>query len=190
MIKSIIISKHDFNNKTYYRIGKDGINSYHQGLITSNFQFIFPIAAHYIKIHDTSITVRNNSGNGGKLYDLELNEIWNSDRAISDYAFQNTFLFSNQTNYTGGILNFQGDTLFRSELMRFSDRDIEHNIIVYCTHISGKWGDVDINGNVIVPTTNSYISWKEEEEGIYHLEYYDKQLEKKIRYNPATNKFY
>lgn len=190
MIEPIIASEYRFDETSYYKIGKNGENSFHQGLMSDNYDFIFPLDAHKINVHETSITVRNNSGDGGKLYDTDINEIWSDEKAISDYAFQNTFVFSNQTNYTGGILSFEGDTLFSSELMRFSKIDIKYDIIKYSTHFTHKCGAINTKGKVIIPINDSYIYWKEKEEGNYHLEYIDSTTEKKVNYNPATKSFY
>jgi len=185
MISPIIVKKYSPKNEDYYVIGEN--RGVHLGLLSKELDFVKPLSNLQIKVQEHGIIVRNNSGNGGTLYDLNMNEVWSSEIAIPSHVFSETFVFSNQTNYTSGILNFEGDTLYTSELMRFSDRDIKDNIIVFHTHFSNEYGAVGTDGKVIVPIGKERVHWKEDG-GKMYLKYFDENGKQK-KYDPLEKKF-
>lgn len=182
MIQPVIVPKYSSKNKGYYVLGKNRNGGYHLALISDELEFIKPLSDHVIKVQEHGIIVRNNSGNGGTLYDLNMKEIWSSEIAIPKYVFEKTFIYSNQTNYTSGIMNFKGDTLFTSELMRFSDKDVRQDVIKYTTHFSYKSGAVSSEGKEIIPAGDAYISWITSEGNLY-LQYFDKKKKEKTIYD-------
>ena len=188
MIEDVIVKKYSPANEAYYVIGKNGQSGYHSGLLSNDLKFIKPLSDHQIKVQEHGIIIYSNSGNEGTLYDLNMKEIWSSKRAIPTHVFENTFVYSNQSNYTGGILNFEGDTLFTSELMRFSDRDIKDGVIKYSTHLSYKQGVVSVDGEEIIPAGDVSMNWRTFE-GKNYLLISDKEKGKKIRYYPLENRF-
>ena len=188
MIEDVIVERYSPANEAYYVLGKNGKSGYHLALLSNDLKIIRPLSDHQIKVQEHGIIVRNNSGNGGTLYDLNMKEIWSSKKAIPTHVFENTFIYSNQSNYTGGILNFAGDTLFTSELMRFSDRDIKDGLIKYVTHHTYKHGVVSVDGKEIIPAGDASINWRTSE-GKNYLTIFNKEKGRETKYYPLENRF-